>query len=50
MELEYFRQIFEKKHSNITKLRPVEADLFHAAGQTDTHEANNQFSQLCSSA
>jgi len=27
------------------KVRPVEAQLFHADGQTD--EANSRFSQLC---
>jgi hypothetical protein len=30
------------------KIRPVGAELFHAAGQTDRHdEANSRFSQFC---
>ena len=34
MKLELFRQILEKKAetSNLTKIRPVEAELFHADG------------------
>jgi len=29
------------------KIRPVEAELFHAEGQTDRHdEANSRFSQV----
>ena len=44
----YFRQISEK-FSNIMKIRPVGAELFHAdglkAGRHD--EANSHFSQFC---
>jgi hypothetical protein len=41
--------------SNLMKIRPVGADLFHADGQTDgrTHrhdEANTNFSQVCEGA
>jgi hypothetical protein len=43
MKLEFSRHIFEKaKKSNFMKIRLVEAELFHADGQTDrqtnTHE------------
>jgi hypothetical protein len=34
MKLEFSRQIFEK-YSNSTKLRQVEAELFHADAETD---------------
>jgi hypothetical protein len=34
MKLEFSRQIFEKM-SNLMKIRPVGADLFHADGRTD---------------
>jgi len=34
--------------SNFIKIRLVEADLFHADGQTDRHdEANSRISQFC---
>ena len=39
-----------KKHqiSNFMKIRPVEAELFHAGGRTDRHdEAHSRFSQFC---
>jgi len=49
----FFRQIFKEK-SNITKLRPLEAELFHANRQTygrtengRTDEVNSHFSQFC---
>jgi len=30
------------------KIRPVEAELFHAGGQTDRHDdANSRFSEFC---
>ena len=33
--------------SNLMRIRPVTAELFHADGQTDRHdEANNSFSQF----
>jgi len=49
-ELEFSRQIFEKKNTqipNFMKIRPAEAELFHADktdGRTDKHdEANSRF-------
>jgi len=45
MKLEFSRQIFEKYPiSDYWKIRPVQAELFHADGQRE--EANNRFSQL----
>ena len=36
IKIGFFRQIFEKSRtSNSIKIRPVEADLFHAYRQTD---------------
>jgi hypothetical protein len=36
---------------NLLKIRTVDADLFHAGGQTDKYkEANNRFSKFCESA
>jgi hypothetical protein len=36
-KVELLRQIFEKKKlSNFIKIRPVEAELFHTDGQSDT--------------
>jgi len=33
---------------NFTKIRPVEAELYHAGGETDGHgEANSRYSQSC---
>jgi len=29
------------------KIRPVGAQLFHADGRTDGHEANGRFSRFC---
>jgi hypothetical protein len=49
-ELEYSRQIFEKNPQicNLMKIRPVEAELFHADGRTDTHdEDNSRFLKFC---
>ena len=49
MKLEFSGQIFEKrtKTSNLMKIRPVDAELFHADGRTDRHdEANICFSQF----
>jgi hypothetical protein len=52
MKLEFSRQIFENTQiSNFINNRPVEAEVFHADGQTDRRdEANSRFSQLCESA
>ena len=37
--------------SNFMKIRPLEAELFHADGQADKYdEANNRFSQFCEGA
>jgi hypothetical protein len=49
MKFEFPRQILKKtKISNFVKIRPMEAELFQADGQTDGHnEANNRFSQVC---
>jgi hypothetical protein len=33
--------------SNFMKIRPVGAELFHADGRTDKHEAASRFSQVC---
>jgi hypothetical protein len=34
--------------SNVMKIRPVEAELFHSDGRTDRHdEAYSRFSQFC---
>jgi hypothetical protein len=44
-----FINIFSKNNqiSNFMKIRPVEADLFHADRQTDRHEEDNsRYSQL----
>jgi hypothetical protein len=52
MKLEFSQQIFEKKKKkdsipNFIKIRPVEAELFHADGQTDGHdEASSRFPQF----
>jgi hypothetical protein len=46
MKLEFSRQGFEKHISNFMKIRPVEAELFHAHGQK-YEEANSRFSQFC---
>jgi hypothetical protein len=36
---------------NFMKIRPVEAQLFHADGRTDRHdEANTRYSQFCENA
>jgi hypothetical protein len=49
MKLEFCQQLFEKKTqiSSFIKIRPVGAELFHADGHTDGHEANSHFSQFC---
>jgi hypothetical protein len=50
VKVEFSRQFFEKssKYQILLKIRPVGAELFHAAGQTDRHdEANSPFSQFC---
>jgi len=46
MKLEISRQISRnKKISNVTKIRPEGAELFHMDRQTDRYdEANNRFS------
>jgi hypothetical protein len=42
---------FSPEVSNFMKIRPVEAELFHADGQTDRHDkVNSRFSQFCESA
>ena len=48
MKLVLSWQVFEKYQiSNFIKIRSVEAELFHADGQTDKHnEANSRFSQF----
>ena len=54
MTLEFSRKIFDQKTlqiSNLIKIFPMLAALFHADGQTDWHdEANSRFSQFCESA
>jgi hypothetical protein len=53
MKLEFSGQISKKNTqiSNFMKIRPVEAELFHADGQTGRRdEANSRFSQFCESA
>jgi hypothetical protein len=50
MELELFRQIFEKiiQIRNFMKIRPVGAQLFHADKQTGRYDkANSSVSQFC---
>jgi hypothetical protein len=48
MELEFSRQIFEKKAqiSSFINIRPVGAELFHGDGLTDGYGANSRFSQF----
>jgi len=54
MKIELFNGFSKKKYiqiSNIMKVRPVGAELFHAGRQTDSHdEANSRLSQFCESA
>jgi hypothetical protein len=46
ISLAYFRKILPI--SNFMEIRPVGAELFHADGQTDGHDAaNSLFSQFC---
>ena len=50
MELDFFWQIFEKNSqtSNLMKIRPAGAKLFHADRRTDRHdEANRRLLQFC---
>jgi hypothetical protein len=49
MKLEFYRQIFENTPiSNLTKIRPVGAELFHADEHTDTTQLIVVFfSQFC---
>jgi hypothetical protein len=55
MKFGFSGQNFEEKNetSNLSKIRPVGAELFHADGRrtdrrTDRHdEANSRFSQFC---
>ena len=49
MKLEFSRQIFEKNTeiSNFMKIRPVEAELFHADGRTDMTKPMVAFPQFC---
>jgi hypothetical protein len=50
MKLEFSRQIFEKKKKaqilHFIKIRPVEAELFHADGRTDGLESDGRFTQF----
>ena len=50
MKLEFPKQIFEKKNSNVKfhkKIRPVGFALFNSDRRTDRHvEANSRFSQF----
>ena len=48
MKLEFSRQIFEKYSiSNVMKIHPIAAELFHAEGRTERHdEAKSRFSQF----
>ena len=49
IKLKFSRQIFEKKTqiSTLIKIRPVEADLFHADGRTDGYDkAKSLFASL----
>jgi hypothetical protein len=49
MKFEFSRQTFEI--SNVIKIRPVGAVLFHSDERTDWHdEANSRFSQFCEGA
>ena len=37
-----------KQVSNFMQIRPVEAELFHAKGRTDSHDrVNSRFPQFC---
>ena len=51
IKFESSRHIFDKiKISNFTKIRPTEAELYHADGGTGRHdEANSHFSRFCGS-
>jgi len=43
-----YRYLKNTEISNITKIRPVGAELFHADNRTDKHdEANSRFAQFC---
>jgi hypothetical protein len=48
MKVEFSRQRLEKKTqtSSFIKIRPVGAELFHAAWRTDGHESKRRFSQF----
>jgi len=47
MILDFSRQIFEKHlNLNLTKIRPVGAEPFHAGGRT-RDEADSRFPQVC---
>jgi len=53
MKLEFSSLIIEKntQTSDLLKILPVEAELFHADGRTEGHEeTNSRFSQFCESA
>jgi hypothetical protein len=48
MQLDFSQKVFEKyPKSNIMKIRPVGAEMYHADRQTDKHEVNSRFSQFC---
>jgi len=49
MKIEFPRQISKNTQiPNLMKIRPREAEMFHADRRTDSHdEANIRFSQLC---
>jgi len=45
--LKFLENFSKNQVTNFMKIRPVEAELFHAEGQTDRHdEANSRFSQV----
>jgi hypothetical protein len=46
-----FLDRFSRRTQNFMKIRPVEAEVFHADGQTVRYEeANSRFPQLCEGA
>jgi hypothetical protein len=52
MKVEFYRQILEKSTqiSNLMKILPVAAEMFHQDRRTDIHdEAKSRFLQFCES-
>jgi hypothetical protein len=47
MELEFFRQIFEKSLNIKFNQNPSSGSRVASCGQTDGHETNGRFSQIC---